>query len=534
MLKIGTSALIIASVAIICLLAYGYLRADRTSDSPSPTTSPVLNVQKDTPTPSPTNTPNTGQESTPAPLQSTSPTEDSLKYNEYQVSLDIDTKNRIVKGIEKVTAKNRLETPTDTLFFRLFLQAFRNPAERKGYQKPFYSNFEQKIYANGVDYGYMNIMGVTVNGEEAEYTCDDTILRIDLAEPLTPQATVEITMQFEAYIPRINHRTGANEKAMWLGNFLPVAAVRNNDGWHLDTYYPAGDPFFTNISNYTVKITAPPDCTIAATGEVINASVSEDKQILTYQAKMTRDFALAMGDYEVATLISGGFSVNFYYYSNLRNVNSILAAAADALAYCSEQIGSYPYETLNIVEAGLFISGGMEYPQIVFVDTDALMSERALTVVTHEVAHQLFYNVVGNDQIQSPWLDEMFCQYLQYAIRLTPEQLDANMQNEYAKLVNDLPAITPKSVLFGLNVYRTWGDYYRIQYVRPMLMLYALKNKMGDEMFGVFLKRYYVDFSFKSSTPQGFMQTAEAVYGKSLSQFFSAWLEAETLPPLSD
>ena len=32
-------------------------------------------------------------------------------------------------------------------------------------------------------------------------------------------------------------------------------------------------------------------------------------------------------------------------------------------------------------------------------------------VVAHEVAHQWWYSLVGNDQIDEPWLDEAFAQF---------------------------------------------------------------------------------------------------------------------------
>ena len=36
--------------------------------------------------------------------------------------------------------------------------------------------------------------------------------------------------------------------------------------------------------------------------------------------------------------------------------------------------------------------------------------------VAHEVGHQWFYNLVGDDQLDDPWLDESFAQFatLQY------------------------------------------------------------------------------------------------------------------------
>jgi aminopeptidase N len=46
----------------------------------------------------------------------------------------------------------------------------------------------------------------------------------------------------------------------------------------------------------------------------------------------------------------------------------------------------------------------MEFPEVVFSASDPY-------VVAHEVAHQWWYSIVGNDQYSEPWLDESFATY---------------------------------------------------------------------------------------------------------------------------
>jgi hypothetical protein len=49
----------------------------------------------------------------------------------------------------------------------------------------------------------------------------------------------------------------------------------------------------------------------------------------------------------------------------------------------------------------------MEYPTIVFTNPDRL-------TVAHEVAHQWWYGIVGDDEYGEPWLDESFASWSQY------------------------------------------------------------------------------------------------------------------------
>jgi aminopeptidase N len=57
-----------------------------------------------------------------------------------------------------------------------------------------------------------------------------------------------------------------------------------------------------------------------------------------------------------------------------------------------------------LVRGGLGAGIGMEYPELIF-------SIPAADVITHEVAHQWWYGLVGNNQYLEPWLDEAFASY---------------------------------------------------------------------------------------------------------------------------
>ena len=63
--------------------------------------------------------------------------------------------------------------------------------------------------------------------------------------------------------------------------------------------------------------------------------------------------------------------------------------------------------------------GGMEYPGFVMlspVGLEARIIGSSLDrLMLHEIAHQWFYSLVGNDEIDDPWLDEALAWYVIYA-----------------------------------------------------------------------------------------------------------------------
>jgi aminopeptidase N len=61
---------------------------------------------------------------------------------------------------------------------------------------------------------------------------------------------------------------------------------------------------------------------------------------------------------------------------------------------------------LGIVVVDNLERSGIEYPNLIFEGSAGLAR-----VTTHEVAHQWFYSLVGNDQARDPWLDEVLATY---------------------------------------------------------------------------------------------------------------------------
>lgn len=450
-------------------------------------------------------------------------------YNSVTATLDIDPVERYITGIQKVKYKNKTDTPMEYIYFSLNLNAFR-PGVRP---KPYFEQMEDKVLENGADYGYIDIQNVTINRETIGYETYGSTLKITLPEPLPNGTEIEIMLQFEAYIPKISHRTGANDYAMWCGNFLPTLGVYDEYGWHTTTYYPAGDPFFTEIANYNITINTPLNYTVIATG-IENSVESADTRTTTINVKLVRDFAFAVSDrYIKSTLTTqSGIEVNMYTYSRDIETEKFLALAERSLNYYSELISSYPYRQLDIVETGMFLSGGMEYPQLIFMDSNYLHTDSSLKTIAHEIGHQWFYNIIGNNQIKEAWLDEGLSMLVQEGIFLTEAEIDAKMRSDYDRLKNTLPDIENKGLLSDLSVYKSWSDYYNIQYTRGKLMFYSLQLKIGTERFNEFLKLYYSKYSYKIASRKDMIQTAEEIYGESLTDFFDGWMQNFDLPQL--
>jgi aminopeptidase N len=146
------------------------------------------------------------------------------------------------------------------------------------------------------------------------------------------------------------------------------------------------------------------------------------------------------------------------------------------------------------------------------------------STVAHEVAHQWFYNLVGDDQLDEPWLDESLAQFatLQY---YTDEYGAQGAQGFRASLEGRWKSIDDAKIPIGLPVAKYSGqEYSAIVYGRGALFFAALKEKMGASVFDEFMNDYTAQLSWGIATPQ-FMQTlAEKHCGCDLNPLFKEWV----------
>jgi aminopeptidase N len=144
--------------------------------------------------------------------------------------------------------------------------------------------------------------------------------------------------------------------------------------------------------------------------------------------------------------------------------------------------------------------------------------------VAHEVAHQWFYGVAGNDQQGEPWLDEALAQYstLLYYDDLYGAAATSGFRSslhERWHRVKDAP------IPVGLPVGDyTSKEYGAIVYGRGPLFLEALADVMGQDVFEGFLHDYYQTHAWGVATALGFQEQAEEWCGCDLDALFDEWV----------
>lgn len=389
--------------------------------------------------------------------------------------------------------------------------------------------------------GRATVSEVTVDGAEAElaYEFDDSALRVHLSPSLQPGDMVDIQMTFEVEIPQEmagNYGLfGLFDGVLVLDEFYPVIPAYDDEGWNVEAPSPNGDLTHFDTSFYLVRVAAPKNLTIVASGIEISQEIDGNYQTLTLAAGPMRDFYLAAS--ERFTLISGTVnetSINSYALEGYqKGAELALQVATASLSSFNERLGDYPYTEFDVVSAPM-MALGMEYPAATTIalrtyDPEAtisgLPSQVMLeSVVAHEVAHQWFYSAVGNDQVDEPWLDEALVQYLTgryYLDTYGPEAARSYADSWWGRW----DRVEQAEIPIGLpTAAYAEGEYSAIVYGRGPIFVSALAEEMGQETFNEFLRDYYQSHVWGIGTGEAFRQLAEKHCQCDLSTLFQEWV----------
>ena len=158
---------------------------------------------------------------------------------------------------------------------------------------------------------------------------------------------------------------------------------------------------------------------------IVDTEIKDGVQTTLIANGPSRDFFLAgsrefveineqVGDALVRVLTKPEYSVNQAY---------ALDFGVNAIRTLSEQVGPYPYTEFEIFSSPM-LALGMEYPGITSIVVDEFVDGEILyglptaqmleSTLAHETGHMWFYNGVGNDQQNDPWVDEALVQYMTY------------------------------------------------------------------------------------------------------------------------
>jgi hypothetical protein len=337
----------------------------------------------------------------------------------------------------------------------------------------------------------------------------DVTLRVELPRPLEPNEHVALFLDYALDLPKISPGEefsgggfGYSQRSVSLGNWYPVMApYRDDKGWYGLNYFPVGDPYVTEVADYSVTITTTQGVIVAGTG-----TETQSGNRWHYEAEQARSFAFAASDkYVVVSREVGDVTVHSYFFPDSADPGqAVLDTALQAIELFTELYGPYPFTDYRVAETEF--AGGMEFAGVTFLGStfydeyDGTARTPLIPLTAHEAAHQWFYGLVGNDQLTQPWLDEAPAEYSAYLYyeRFLPD--DTDWWWFYA-----VDQWAPTGKIDNLiYVFRDNREYIDAVYRRGAQFMRDLRETMGDPAFFGFLKDYTRIYAYQLATSRDF------------------------------
>jgi hypothetical protein len=391
---------------------------------------------------------------------------------------------------------------------------------------------------------------------------DDTMMYVELASPLAPGATTSIAIDYSFNIPEHGgDRMGRSGALYELAQWYPRLAVYDDvHGWNTDQYLGQGE-FYLEYGNFEYDVTVPAGYIVAGTGtlqnpdEVLTATqrarlaqaVKSDttihiitadeltsgaarpaaaKSTLTwrFKADRVRDVAWAAApNYQWDASGWNGILAQAYYRPQAVSTWKDGAKMSRfSIKEYSERWLHYPYPQISAVEGPV---SGMEYPMVA-MEAQGSTPQDLYNVVTHEIGHMWYPMVVGSDERRYAWMDEGFNTFMN-----TFSEEDYWQRNDRQTRLGETQFVfqndrqpTAQPILTPANRYRTQSNLGSLAYVKPSIVLLALRNKvLGPEAFDAAFREYSRRWAFKHPQPADFFRTMENVSGRDLSWFWRSF-----------
>ncbi|MER6423591.1 M1 family aminopeptidase [Streptomyces sp. NPDC001137] len=403
----------------------------------------------------------------------------------YTVSLSSNTSGTVWTGHESATFTNASSTALSEVYLRLW------------------DNY----------HGTCDAMPITVTnvtgGTAGSLSVACTALQITLPTPLAQGQSATIGFDLGITVPSGADRFGHDGAFNNIGNALPVLAVKDGAGWHLDPYTNNGESFYSLAADFKVTLDHPSTLLVPATGTSTDTPGSSGRTVTTATASKVRDFAWAAGPFsKISGTSAAGTAINIYSVSGISSsdAQSMLSTAKSAVDAHAARFGAYPYGELDAVIDNNYWFGGMEYPGFVL----DLVSTTALT---HEIGHQWWYGIVGDDEYNSPWLDEAFTDY---ATDLALGKSGSNCWNSVS-WASSAEKITNSMAYWDAHSSR----YSTVVYGYGKCALHDLRRLIGDTAMTKLLKDYATSHWYGVSTTAEFKAAAQAATTTDLTSFWS-------------
>lgn len=413
----------------------------------------------------------------------------------------------------------------DAIFYHLQLKIFPATQEVEGQLLLEAQSEVDGLLAVPMDF-YANMQVVSVGENAASFTRSGDVLTLAL-KPALPRG--------QKFRVSVNYRGKPQSGGFGAFTFnthagAPIIASLS-EPYYARLWWPCKDTPTDKADSVQVDLIVPDNLTGVSNGKLENVQSANGWKTFSWKERYpitTYLVSVAVSNYaefgETFTFDDGAtMPIRHYVYpENLAAAQVQLADTRDMLAFFSRAFGDYPFKKEKYGHAQFAWGGGMEHQTVTSLGSfgDGLVS--------HELAHQWFGDLITMKSWQDIWLNEGFASYCE---ALFFEHRDGKaMYRDYMGSMD----YAHRGSVFVRDTTSVGNIFNGTVYDKGAWVLHSLRHVIGDSTFFRLLRRYVADprYRFGNASTDDFKNLAENISGQELDWFFEQWVYREGRPQL--
>lgn len=478
-------------------------------------------------------------------------------HGKYDIQVSVDEKNKTVTGKETIIYTNNSPDTLKSAAIRFVNNIHKPEAPRAGY-----------VVADYLSSG-LKITAFAVNGKTLEVNSTDwgTVASVALKTALLPAQSATFDVEWSYPLSKQSGREGQiDNTSLFVAYAYPRISVYDDyNGWDLIPHTDRTE-FYNDFNDYKLAVKAPKNYVVWATGDFLNPeevlepeyasrlkkSYTSDETIhIATAEEMKKGVVTKQKDgntwkFEVNNISDVTFSLSSTYVWDAASVvvdkktnrrASVQAAYNEtandfphavewgrlALDWFSNNWPGVPYPFTKMTAFQGFAD--MEYPMMIN-DSSTPDLEFSQFVLNHEVAHTYFPFYMGTNETRYAFMDEGWATTLEYLIgqqQLGKEKAAENYKKFRIKNWTSDPSTEQDQPIISMSTQVSDAGYGNNAYGKPSLAYLALKDMLGDEMFGKALRTYMSRWNGKHPIPWDFFYSINDATKQNLNWFWNSW-----------
>ncbi|MGN7783227.1 M1 family metallopeptidase [Niabella sp. 22666] len=475
----------------------------------------------------------------------------------YDISVRVDPLSKIVTGSETIVYTNNSPDTLKELVIR-FVNNLHKP------EAPRYDYFSSDFLTEGLKIKTLSIDRFIYKTDGSNW---GTVSPIELAKSILPGQQVQVKIEWSYPLSKESDREGQiDPQTFFCAYAYPRISVYDDyNGWD-QLQHLGRQEFYNDFNDYNLKVQAPKNYVVWATGTLQNAeevlsadalkrfkssfTATEIVPVATAE-QMKQGFITAQNEWNTwhftadnITDVTFALSSQYVWDAGSIMVDSVSgrrvsmqAAYKEGAAdfkqyvnwgkYCLQWFSSkwpgvpYPYTTMTAIQG----FADMEYPMMVNDASIEDLKDSRLTL-DHEVAHTYFPFYMGTNETRYAFMDEGWATAFEYLIGIEENGKtyadSAFKALRVERYIND-PSAEQDQPIISMSSQLSGVGYGNNAYVKPALAYLALKDLLGDALFKKALHQYMTNWNGKHPIPWDFFYLFNTATQQNLSWFWNNW-----------